>query len=207
MEELKNKKITFNAEIDLEIKILERELINKNIARRDAFREAKQQWEDDGFAGPYNPNYKPAIQGFVDAAKLDHEEVKLKKKIKKVEEKVKEILKPETESKDSIGFKVNSNTTTATEEYIPQKEIELEMIKPSEIKEDIRTAEVLQEHAIAAADHATEKIEAAILSVEDIMANHKDWIDKYEEKTGKKAIWRGVITSGFKSFIELNGLE
>ena len=37
MEELKNKKLKFNLEIDAEIKILERELINKNIARRDAF--------------------------------------------------------------------------------------------------------------------------------------------------------------------------
>jgi len=76
-----------------------------------------------------------------------------------------------------------------------------------EIIAEIETSELLKEHAMAAADHATEKIEAAMLSVEGIMANHKDWIDKYEENTGNKAIWKGVITAGFKDFIELNGLE
>ena len=82
-----------------------------------------------------------------------------------------------------------------------------EVFIPKEIIQDIEAAEVLQEHAKEAAEFATEKIEAALLSIEDIMANHPDWIDKYEDKTGKKAIWHGVITNGFKEFIELNGLE
>ena len=200
MEQLKDKKIKFNLEIDAEIKLLEREIIDTNIARRDAFREAKQKWEDDGFSGPYNPNYKPAIQGYVDAAKLEKEVVSIKKKVKEVAEKVKEIIKPKEEIIEEVII------PEEILEDIISKDIEV-MIKPSEIIEEIKAAEVLQTHAIEAANHATEKIEEALLSVEDIMTNHADWIDKYEDKTGKKAIWRGVITNGFKDFIELNGLE
>ena len=49
MEELKNRKIKLNAEIDLEINILARENINKHIAARDADRIEKQFLEDQGW--------------------------------------------------------------------------------------------------------------------------------------------------------------
>ena len=81
----------------------------------------------------------------------------------------------------------------------------------SEAKQDlidkVKEAELKQQVAIVAADEATELIEEAVLSVDDIIDNHADWINAYEEKTGKKAIWQGRITEGFKSYIELNGFK
>ena len=76
-----------------------------------------------------------------------------------------------------------------------------------ELIEKIIDTELNQEVAIIAAEHATTLIEQAVFSVDDIIDNHADWIDAYEDQTGKKAIWHGRITEGFKDYIQLNGLK
>lgn len=89
------------------------------------------------------------------------------------------------------------------EKIIPKKPLPIiEIPKPA--KEVIEIIEAKVEHAKFAAEHAANKIEAAIMAVEDIPS---EWINKYEFNTGKKAIWRGQITNGFKEFIKTNGLN
>ena len=127
--------------------------------------------------------------------------------------KVKEIINP------ILPKEISPELPETLPEVIIPEEI-VEMIKPSEIKEDIiphidivktpnneisklkSISQQIDEHKAEIDDKIKE-----LTSVEDIMANHADWIDKYEDKSGKKAIWKGVITNGFKEFIELNGLE
>ena len=91
---------------------------------------------------------------------------------------------------------------------IADKQIETKVIEAKkELIEKVKDIEIKQRVAIIAADEATELIEAAVISVDDIIDNHADWINAYEDKTGKKAIWQGRITEGFKSYIELNGFK
>lgn len=91
----------------------------------------------------------------------------------------------------------------------PLETIKIEdVIKPTPKEKALKLIEEVesrQEAAMTAAATATEKIEEALFSIDTIPQTE---IDEYEEETGRKAIWRGVITNGFKDFIaQKNGDE
>jgi len=70
--------------------------------------------------------------------------------------------------------------------------------------EFIKKVDAKIEVAKAKAEDAAKAIETAVLTVDSIPA---PWISSYEEETGKKAIWKGQITQGFRDFINKNGLK
>ncbi|GAG35347.1 unnamed protein product, partial [marine sediment metagenome] len=209
------------AEREFNRRKLERDLINQNIAERDRIRLEKQQWEEDGKAGTYSPEKAAQILADkVEADKLlfiEKEQSRKEKKAEKIEAKRLEDEKLEDEKR--VREEETRKAKEAEDAEIKRKAIEekerLEVIrieqekqKALEAAEKAKKARLLKEveeakqAAIEAQQTLNKSFENYVDAIDDVPPA---WIHAYEEATGKKAIWRGEITQGFKAYIEDNG--
>lgn len=108
----------------------------------------------------------------------------------------KELLKENQE----LNTQLENERKQADEE---RKKAEEELAKARRERDKLlKEIEEAKQDAIKAQQTLTKKFEDYVNAIEDIPA---DWVNAYEEATGKKAIWHGEITNGFKEFIEKNG--
>lgn len=49
-----------------------------------------------------------------------------------------------------------------------------------------------------------DEIEKFDFDPDNLLEHHSDWIEAYEDETGRKAIHRGVATKGFKQYVKSN---
>lgn len=152
---------------------LEFKLIKERIAKRDAFREAKQKWEDDGFSGPYTPDYMPAIQGFVEAAKHEKEETELRKEL--------------------------ATLPTPIEEEV--KEFKKDIVKIAETKQELHDLIEERKDVSGQLEEFKKDVDSETSEIEWLKIYHPEWILEYaDEREGANAIWRGNITKGFREW-------
>lgn len=112
------------------------------------------------------------------------------RELRLLKEKSDELEKQQQELKD----KMKAEKKAAKKEVLTLDDLEKEIEDVVEVLDELKK------------DEDAEIILNSLGPIDETEINKDtittEWIEEYEEETGKKAIWKGMLTNGFKDFIE-----